>query len=363
MTQGGAIVVPLQIASFLRAQGLIVETWFLYRVPPAYEDDSTVRLMLPHPARGPFDYTRILWRLFWAMREYRPDAVGGVLPLGNVFGLLCARLIGCKTRVASQHTPAGAQQPIMLLLDKLLGTIGVYSANIAVSYSVFDTFKSHPLSYLSRLSVIQNGVMERQPLVKKTEARECFGLPRESFILGTVGRLALEKNHDFLFQLVQSLPGIHLAIAGAGDLEPHYQERIRSLGVADRVHLLGSLPEEQIPNFLAAIDVFVLPSKFEGLPIALIEAMQAGLPIIASDIPPVREVVFSDCGAAAQVLGTESVESWVRSVQKLQDDPAAREHLSNAAKLRSQAFSIKRMADGYLKILTNADQGSGPDLE
>jgi glycosyltransferase involved in cell wall biosynthesis len=358
MCQGGAIVLPLQLASALRDRGHNVETWFLYKEEAAYENDAFVRLMLTRRARGPLDHIRILWRLVRAMREYRPDAVCGVLPLGNIFGLLCARFVGCQSRIASQHTPAYVQKPIMLLLDKLLGTIGFYSENIAVSHSVNDTFKRYPLAYRNRLRVIQNGVLERPIRKTKAEARDWLGLPQEAFTLGTVGRLSPEKNHGFLLDLTKCLPGIHLAIVGSGDLEADYRRRIQSLEVADRVHLLGPLPVNSIQDFLATVDVFVLPSKFEGLPVALVEAMQAGLPIIASDISPIREVVLSDSGLAAQMESVESVDSWVPLVRTLQSDPAARQKLSDAAKSRAKAFSIERMVEGYMHVLTNGARGA-----
>jgi len=352
LAKGGAMVVPLQVAAALRARGYVAETWFLYKHQSGFENEPGVHVILPRDAKGLADYVRIFLRLIPAMRAFRPDAVHGALPLGNVFGLLAAALIGCPSRVASQHNPAKTHNIVMQWLDKLLGSIGVYTGNIAVSHAVGASYSRYPAPYVRRLRVVQNGMRVRQPGRDKSEARMHFGLPVEAPLLGTLGRLAHQKYQDFLFDVMPALPGVHLAIAGDGPLRQQYEQQIKAAGLAERIHLLGAIPPEDVSDFLAALDLFVLPSRYEGLPIALIEAMQAGCPVVASDILPTIEVALPEGGeAAAVVLSLESAEPWIAAVRDLLAQPEKRRALAEAARRRGAFFSLDRMTDGYIACL------------
>ncbi len=352
LSKGGAMVVPLQVAAALRERGYVTETWFLYQHEPAFENEPGVQVILPRRIRNPIDIVRIFRRLVPAMRAFGPDAVHGVLPLGNVFGLLAAAMVGCRSRVASQHTEAKTHRPVMQWLDRLMGTVGVYTANIAVSHAVGRSYGGYPRPYLRRLHVVQNGMRARKPRRSKTEARAHFGLPVDAPVLGNLGRLAHQKYQDFLVDVMAALPGVHLALAGDGPLRQQYEQQIKAAGLTDRIRLLGAVPPEDVPDFLAALDLFVLPSRYEGLPIALIEAMQAGCPVVASDIAPNIEVALPDGGeAAAVILSLESAEPWIAAIGDLVAHPEKLRDLAEAAQRRGAFFSLDRMTDGYIACL------------
>ena len=346
------MVVPLQIAAALRERGYQAETWFLYRFAPAFENEPGVRVILPRNVRGLLDYVRIFLRLVPAMRAFRPDAVHGALPLGNVLGLLAAAVIRCPSRVASQHSPAATHNIVMQWLDKAWGSVGIYTANIAVSNSVYESYESYPRPYVRRLRVVQNGIRARPPSRTKAAAREHFGLPADARLIGSLGRLAQEKNQSFLVDVLARLPDAHLALAGDGELRPRIEQQARAMGLAARVHLLGAVPPEDVADFLHTLDIFVLPSRFEGLPIALVEAMQAGLPVVVSDIPSTLEVVSTDDGGTAGlVLETRSAESWAAAIRDLFATPGKLRALGEKARRRGGDFSLERMVDGYVACL------------
>jgi glycosyltransferase involved in cell wall biosynthesis len=356
MDLGGAMVLPLQLAAELRARGHVVETWYLYRYRPAYETEPGVRIVYPGKVREPIAYLRVFLSLLWAMRRFRPDTVHGVLPLGNVLGLLAAWMIGCPVRVASQHTQVAAFNRVMRFLDKLAGTLGIYTHNVAVSRSVAAGFEGHPASYRKRLLVIQNGVADIRSDLSQTEARDALALPRDAWLMGTAGRLSPEKNHHFLVRILASASGIHLAIAGDGSERLACEALAVELGVSDRLHLVGAIPGRQIPDFLQALDVFVLPSRYEGLPISLIEAMKLELPIVASDIPPAREVLESDDKVTAGiVIETETPAAWAEAITMLRDDPERRKHYACAAQRRAGDFTLTAMADRYEKVFAGGE--------
>lgn len=346
------MVVPLQVSAALRERGYVAETWFLYQHELAFENEPGVRVILPRRARSPIDYVRIFLRLVTAMRDFRPDAVHGALPLGNVLGLLAAAIAGCKSRVASQHNEAKTHSLVMRWLDWFMGSIGVYTGNIAVSYAVGRSYGGYPRPYVRRLHVVQNGMRARKPQRNKTEARAHFGLPVEVPLLGNLGRLAHQKYQDFLFDVMAELPDVHLAIAGDGPLRQQYEQQIEAAGLTDRIHLLGAISPEDVPDFLVALDLFVLPSRYEGLPIALIEAMQAGCPVVASDIPPTLEVALPAGGEpAAAVLSLDSAEPWIAAIRDLVAQPEKLRTLAGAAQRRGAFFTLDRMTDGYIACL------------
>jgi glycosyltransferase involved in cell wall biosynthesis len=348
MDQGGAMVLPLHVADEMRERGYEVETWYLYHYASAYDDAPGIRILFPRNATSLLDYLRVFFNLVGAMRRFRPDVVHGIGPLGNVFGTLAAWLIGCPVRVASQHNPAQTFHPLMRFLDRMLGTLGVYTGNIAVSDAVWDSYSTWPQSYLQRLQVIQNGTPRRESSQPKEDARARFDIPADAFVLGNVGRLAPQKNQMFLFDVLPELPDTHLVIAGDGELRSEYEAAIREKGIENQVHLLGSIPDSAMPEFYRALDVFVLPSEYEGLPIALIEAMQAELPIVASDIPPVCEVLLPEQGQPAGcILSTDDAGSWIESIRALKSRPEEAEKLAYFAGQRAKHFSMKRMADAY----------------
>jgi len=353
MDMGGAMVLPIQLATELRARGHTVETWYLYRYRSAYENEPGTRIIYPHNASNPFHYVAIFFALLRAMYAFKPDVVHGVLPLGNVMALFAAWLLRCPRRVASHHTQIGAYHASMRWLDKVVGTLGIYTHAIAVSRAVADGFAHYPVAYRRRLLVIQNGVPDISSSLSPLEARQTLGLPADVWLMGTAGRLASEKNHQFLIRVVAQTPNVHLAIAGEGEERANCEALAGELGVADRVHLIGALPATSIPDFLRALNVFVLPSHVEGLPISLIEALKLELAIIASDIPPILEVLEQDDKEnAGIVLGTGATEPWASAVADLRDHPSKLKQLTAAAAVRANDFTIDAMAAQYEAVFT-----------
>ena len=144
--------------------------------------------------------------------------------------------------------------------------------------------------------------------------RSEFDLPVGSEILIHVGRFDPQKNHTFLADIFHSVstirPSAFLMLVGTGSLRPMIEERLKTLGVADRVRFCGQ--RSDIPRLLKAADVFVFPSLHEGLPLACLEAQAAHLPIVMSDrITP--EVIINPAHVA--VMPLESPETWAQAIE------------------------------------------------
>lgn len=119
--------------------------------------------------------------------------------------------------------------------------------------------------------------------------RASLGLGPDVPLVGTVGRLVPVKDHATLFAAIAAVPGAHLAVLGDGELRATLERLARQLGIAERTHFTGWWLD--VPAALADLDVVALSSRNEGTPVALIEALAAGRPVVATDVGGVRHVV------------------------------------------------------------------------
>jgi len=135
--------------------------------------------------------------------------------------------------------------------------------------------------------VIRNGIMMDRfthPGISKKEKRMELSIPAHAYVVGHVGRFAAQKNHPFLVDVFREIakrePSAYLLMIGAGD-HRDIEDKLKEYGLGDRYQILSGRAD--IPELLAAMDVFVFPSLYEGLPVSLIEAQAAGLRCIVSD--------------------------------------------------------------------------------
>ena len=171
----------------------------------------------------------------------------------------------------------------------------------------------------------------------------------ERSLFGIVGRLSEGKNHERLLfavkQVRQQFPDIGLLIIGTGPTEDRLKKLVDEHGLSDNVFFTGF--RHDVPCLLKSLNVYIMPSLREGLPLALLEAMAAGLPIITSDRSGMREIMGNcPCG---EMVDPENIDSLVHAMTKLLSlPPAALEDMGVAAKDRAlKHFSAARMIKGY----------------
>jgi glycosyltransferase involved in cell wall biosynthesis len=201
----------------------------------------------------------------------------------------------------------------------------------------------------SRVLMISNGV----PRVARgqTAVREELGLRPDDRLLVSVGNLYPVKGHCHLVEALALIagrhPAVHVAIAGRGHLEDALSARARDLAVADRVHLLGLRTD--VAAILAAADVFVLPSLSEGLPLALLEAMFAGCPIVASDVGEVGSALAQ--GEAGVLVKAGDGAALAAALDEVLSDPdRARELGARAARRAAAEYDVSHMVRRYADI-------------
>lgn len=203
---------------------------------------------------------------------------------------------------------------------------------------------------------VWNGV--RQPAPGDRHAiRASWGLEPHHLLLGCVARLEPQKNPLFLLQLLAGLPPhVRLVWIGDGSLRTHFAAETHRLALADRVRLTGWC--DDAPQRLAALDLFLLPSQYEGLPLAILEAMAAGLPCVVSDVDGVREAVLD--GTTGRLCRFNNQPDWLAALQPLIADADARARLGAAARQRyHQHFSLDAMARETVNVY-RAVLGSAP---
>jgi glycosyltransferase involved in cell wall biosynthesis len=225
--------------------------------------------------------------------------------------------------------------------------IALSGRTVAVS-SLMASQISHDLWIPSRrIATIANGVRFVPP--ERTTLREELQLDPDDRLLVSVGNLYPVKGHQHLIDALALLavrhPNLHLAISGRGELADPLATRARSHGLADRVHLLGL--RSDVPAVLAAADVFVLPSLSEGLPLALLEAMFAGRPIVATDVGEVSVALAQ--GDAGVLVEAGNPDALAAALDRLLSDPARASDLGERAAGRARAeYDVSHMVRRYV---------------
>jgi glycosyltransferase involved in cell wall biosynthesis len=138
------------------------------------------------------------------------------------------------------------------------------------------------------------------------------------------------------------VPSANLLLVGDGHLRGSLQRQVNTLGLGNRVFFLGELSSTEVRRLMHACDVFMFPSLSEAMPMALLEAMGAGMPIIASDIPANRELL-QDCGL---VLPPDP-QRFASAALRLLAKPREAAVLGERAARRARQFTVDVMADGY----------------
>jgi glycosyltransferase involved in cell wall biosynthesis len=232
-----------------------------------------------------------------------------------------------------------------------MGSAGFYDANIVNSAWTAEQFAAYPPAYRRRLRRIDHGVPQGGSHLSKAAARAQFGLPPGVPLIVSTGRITRQKNQVVLLAALARLPEAHLAIAGIGAAENELRHAAEAQGLGGRLHLAGELAPEQIYPFLATGDLFAFPSLTETFGLSVVEAAIAGLPIVASDLAVLREVLTDGEREAALFADATDAQSFAETVARLLRDPALAARLSEAGRSLARRYSPEAMCAGYDAVL------------
>ncbi|NYD21005.1 glycosyltransferase [Kineococcus aurantiacus] len=258
----------------------------------------------------------------------------------------------CILEADRRFAPAGVRLPYMALTAAVVRTSEVFTVSRASAEALRSTYRV-PVS-LDR--VVHNGVAEEFARARPLDAtaRADLGLP-ERFVL-TVGARRPHKDVATVVRALPMLPpDVHLVMVGNVDarLPDEVPGVIDRLGVAGRVHHVPFVPEEHLPGLYATADALVYPSLVEGFGLPMLEAMAAGTPVVASDIPVFREV-----GAEAALFAAPGdAAAWAQQVRRLSGpyaDDELRRSLVSAGRSNAAGYRWDTAASNLLQQLRRA---------
>lgn len=233
---------------------------------------------------------RLIVRLAWWLRTHRTQLVHTHNRMALIYGAPAGRLAGAAV-VHTKHgnNPKGGTR---LVAGNLAARC--VDAFVAVSPETAAFARKRKEVDERRLSVISNGIelgRFHPDAAARDRVRAELGIAADAWVVGTVGRIATEKNHALLLRAMAPLlgPKARLVVAGDGPLLPSLTELAGALGIAGFVHLLGV--RRDVPDILNALDVFAMSSSTEGLPLVVLEAMATGLPVVSTRVGGIPTVL------------------------------------------------------------------------
>lgn len=291
------------------------------------------------------------------LRRWRADVLHCHLPLAGVVGRLAGRLAGVPV-VYSEHNLMEQYHPLTRRLNQATWRLQRHA--IAVSEGVASSIRRYAPATVA-LTTIPNGVpvgLFRADGVQRSHLRRSLGIDPMAPVVGTVAGFRPEKRLDLWLdaavEIAARVPGAHFLLVGDGPLRPALQERASALGLKRSLHLVGS--QKDVRGYLAAMDVYMISSDFEGLPVALLEAMATELPVVATRVGGIGEVVID--GETGVVVEPRDVRALVAATVRLLSDAPLRARMGSASRQRvKMSYAIDRMAAGLEAVWRAARAG------
>lgn len=301
-------------------------------------------------------------------RALHPDIIHTHKYKDNILGCIAGRMTGVPRVVRIVH---GVMEPFSGLeyfktivfgcldwvinryaVDRLIAVSGNLYENLIQRYGEYKVIRIHNGVDLDSVKTIQ----------ERGDVKERLGVAPEEFLVGTVGRLTAVKGQDTLLRAIRGLLDeghrVKCVLIGDGPLREFLHELAQKLGIEKDIVLAGE--QHAVYDFLNAMDVFVLPSLHEGIPMVLLEALAIGRPVIASRVGGIPEVV--EDGRHGLLIEPEDVNGLRSCIVKLMKDRALAESLGSAGRTRvgeefSAAVMALKTAQVYRDVLGRRSSG------
>jgi glycosyltransferase involved in cell wall biosynthesis len=299
----------------------------------------------------PWQDFQALLQLVTIIRGYRPDVVHTYTSKAGLLGRLAARL--CRVplivhtiyELPQNSTTRPWLKKFYWLLEKLAALWGDHFVTISqVNVEQILTEKICPRECLS---LIREGIeLERyHPQRAASEVRAQWGLPGDAKVLGIAARLEPAKGHRDLLQafaiLSERHPKLHLMVMGTGELKEALESEVLRLNLKGRVHFLGWV--EDLVSSIAALDLFVLSSHYEGLGLVLLEALAVGVAVVSTRVGGTQDIVEHE--VTGLFAPPHDPKALAQTIERLLLDPELAQRLARAGRRRVEKDFRSQMAD------------------
>jgi len=288
-------------------------------------------------------------RLRRAIVQLRPDLVHTWMLAANAYGVTAAMAAGVERRVCAQRCVDPWKGRLDLTVDRYIAR--QCDRIVVNSPAVRDFYIQHGLPG-EQMAVIPNAVKRLpEPRRSRDELLDELGLPRAARLVGNIGRLWPQKRVKDAIWAADLLKvirdDVHVLVIGDGPLSEEIIRYRNQVEIRDRVHLLGH--RDDVPEILPHLDVLLSTSGYEGQSNVILEAMTAGVPVVATDIPGTRDLITHGQTGLLAPVGDRA--SLAREVNRLLDNPELATTLAAAARRRAATrFSVERMIEQHAAL-------------
>ena len=278
-----------------------------------------------------------------AIAAAAPDIVQLNLPVpfAEPYSVLAALTVPRTKVIVVEHLPMAIPSRGIRLLKRV--TAPRLDAHVAVGSSAAREVEALCRLRPGSVQVVPNGV----PVPAAGSGNGSIRPAGAGFVIGALGRLHRQKGFDVLVRALARLPESHLVLVGDGPERGALERLAAELGVADRLTITGW--DDRATGYLPSFDAVALPSRFEGLPLVLLEAMLHGRAVVATSAGSIRDAVQD--GVTGLLVPVDDDRALASALARLRDEPALRNRLGAAAvDLARQRFTAPAMARGYEQL-------------
>ncbi|WP_395341655.1 glycosyltransferase [Ningiella sp. W23] len=288
-------------------------------------------------SKNPFVYSL---RLFKALRKGNYNVVHSHVHHFSGLVLFIAWMSGVKKRIAHSHSNRSQIEPqtgvrawylkAMKFLIRWFAT-NYIAVSQEASFSLFGSVVSKP-----SIQILYCGIGHLDKIDRKAFIRDDFNLTHKGIVVGHIGRLSVPKNHSFLLDIFGAIlqkTDAHLVLIGDGELKSEIVKKIQELNIADKVLMLGAR-NDAVDIMASLFDVMPFPSLYEGLPLTVVEAQSAGVPVVMAD-NLTKEAIF-DNTKVRYLSHSDTVDIWAQRIIK------------SARQVKSPDTSLYKQTDFYM---------------